>query len=92
MRMRRTTLFLALTLALVGCAATPRIHLKAGDMSMEVTNKAPFVMSIAYSPDAKLFASGGFDGNLRLWDIETGKLAKKIKMPSGRICEILTSA
>lgn len=80
---------------LASCAtATPRVHLKTGDMTMEVTSKAPIVTSVAYSPDAKGAASGDFGDVARmwLWDIETGKLAKKIKMPTGRICQVKYSA
>lgn len=92
MTIKKMLLMLSLALAMFGCAVTPKIHLKAGDMTMEVNSKAPIVMGIAYSPDAKDFASGGFDGVLRLWDIEAGKLAKKIIMPAGHICEVKYSA
>ncbi len=32
-----------------------------------------WVLSIAFSPDDKTFASAGSDGSLRLWDVATGK-------------------
>lgn len=81
-------------LILASCAtATPKIHLKSGDMTMEVTSKSPIVTSVAYSPDGKSAASGDFGGaRMRLWDIETGKLAQKIKLPTGRICQVKYSA
>src|SRR5438874_1890680 len=31
------------------------------------------VSCLAYAPDGKLLASGGFDGAVRLWDTATGK-------------------
>src|SRR5690348_10263594 len=32
----------------------------------------------ALSPDGKLVATGGIDGIIRLWDVETGKLVKAL--------------
>ncbi|MDO9287156.1 MAG: caspase family protein [Thermodesulfovibrionales bacterium] len=84
----------ALMLASCATMATPRVHLKTGDMTMEVTSKSPIVASAAFSPDAKVAASGDFGDVARmwLWDLETGKLAQKIKMPRGRICRVKYSA
>jgi eukaryotic-like serine/threonine-protein kinase len=31
------------------------------------------VLSVAWSPDGKSIASGGFDGTVKLWDVATGK-------------------
>jgi len=36
------------------------------------------VETVAFSPDGKLFASGDFDGQLRLWDFETGEPIRSI--------------
>ncbi|KAG1723217.1 quinon protein alcohol dehydrogenase-like superfamily [Suillus lakei] len=35
------------------------------------------VYAIALSPNGKTVASGGYDGKVRLWDIETGKVVAK---------------
>lgn len=37
-----------------------------------------FVCSVAFSPDGKLLASGGWDDCIRLWDVQTGKEVRKI--------------
>lgn len=78
----RTTLMLSVALILGGCAVTPKIHLKTGDMTMEVKSKSPIVMGIDYSPDASFVASGSYDGILRIWDIGVGKLSKQIRVAS----------
>jgi WD40 repeat protein len=33
----------------------------------------PYTMSIAFSPDGRFLASGGYDNRIRLWDPSTGK-------------------
>ena len=37
------------------------------------------MLSFAFSPDGKTFATGGWDGIVRLWDTETGVLLKKMR-------------
>ena len=38
-----------------------------------------WVGSVAFSPDGKILASGGWDAIIRLWDVETGKLKGRLR-------------
>lgn len=87
-RQKRLIVFMALFLA--SCAATPKIHLKTGDMTMEVKKEVPFLTSnIAYSPDGKSLLSGSWDNTVRLWDITSGRLTKEFK---GHTAHVVTVA
>ena len=72
-----------LTLALAGCAITPKIQLSTSDMAMEVKSKVPFVLAVDYSPDGKSVVTVGIDGTARLWDLTGAREAMKFKVPSG---------
>ncbi|MDP3111391.1 MAG: caspase family protein [Thermodesulfovibrionales bacterium] len=54
------------------CMATPDIHVKSSDMSMEIKQKAPVVGNVDISPDGRYVLSGSFDSFI-LWDIQQGK-------------------
>lgn len=47
--------------------------------------------SIAYSPDGKYLADGSSEGDIRIWNIESGKLNKTIKAHSGSIQSLVYS-
>ena len=42
------------------------------------------VLSVAFSPDGRVLASGHGDGRIRLWDAKTGKLKRMLTGHNGR--------
>lgn len=46
------------------------------------------VDSISFSPNGEIFASGSWDGIVRLWDVKSGKLLKKLKGHTGSVSSI----
>ena len=61
-----------LLIFLSSCMATPDIHVKSSDMSMEIKQKAPVVHKVDISPDGRYVLSGSMDSFI-LWDILQGK-------------------
>jgi len=48
----------------------------SGKLLDKFTDPGP-VFSVAFSPNGKIVAAGGFDGLVRMYDVETGKLSKQ---------------
>ena len=61
-----------LLIFLSSCMATPDIHVKSSDMSLEIKQKAPIVRKVDISPDGRYVLSGSMDSFI-LWDILQGK-------------------
>ncbi len=49
------------------------------------------VMAVAFSPDGRTLAAGGYDQTLTLWDLETGRRRFAVKAHNGQIWEIAFS-
>lgn len=43
------------------------------------TGHTAYVNTVAFSPGGKYIASGGFDGEIKIWDTENGKIVNEIK-------------
>ena len=46
------------------------------------------VTSVAFSPDGKILASGGWGGTIKLWDVESGALLKTLKSHSKPVSSV----
>lgn len=46
------------------------------------------IYSLAFSPDGRILASGGADGNINLWDIGTGKKMRTLTGHSGPVWSV----
>ena len=71
--------------------STNRWHLPTKLASLELKRYLDHngeVRAVDLSPDGKQFVSGGEDGKIRLWDVETGKLVKTIKAHRGSIWDL----
>ena len=72
---------------LISCAATPKLYVKSGDISMEVKTDAPYLLAVDFSPDGKSVVTGGADGTLRRWSLFGPVGTTKFDGHTGWICD-----
>ena len=54
-----------------------------------LSGHSSFVKSVAFSPDGKILASGGWDSLVKLWDVGTGKELMTLKGHSRSVQEVV---
>lgn len=64
-------------LFVASCTTTPKINLKSGDVTMELTQPAYRVFSTDYSSDGRYALAGGIGEVFRLWDIKMGTMVRR---------------
>ncbi len=61
-------------------------------MKENAPNGFHWVNTVAFSPDSKILASGSEDGNLYLWDVETGRKLKTLTEATENIFSVVFSS
>lgn len=70
----------------------PQRDPKSGAFDMLVgSTGAGSVSTLAFSPDGKTLASGGWDDMVRLWDVETGKEVRKMLAHQAMVARVAFS-
>src|SRR2546421_910548 len=67
-----------------GQARKPEVLVQAGHSEV--------IMSLAFSPDGRICASGSRDQTIKLWDTQTGRLLRTLVGHNGRITSLVFSA
>jgi WD40 repeat protein len=65
-------------------ARKPEVLVQAGHSEV--------IMSLAFSPDGRICASGSRDTTIKLWDVQTGRLLRTLTGHAGRITSLVFSA
>jgi WD40 repeat protein len=73
-------------------AATPEVIANPSDPWSEnrltLTGHGDFVVSIAFSPDSAILASGGYDGTIKLWNVARGTELRTLARHRGSVVSV----
>lgn len=69
--MKKLIMFLTIVIILSG--------LSNAQVSKKITGNSGYVNTVAFSPGGKFVSSGGYDGAIKIYSVEDGKLIKEIK-------------
>ena len=65
---------------------------KTGSQLLFIPNDTGAVFSVAFSPDGKLIASGGYDTTIAIWDAQTGEKIASLEGHEGSVYSVSFSA
>lgn len=66
--------------------------LDTGQMVLRVAHQGDSIQEVQFSPDDKMFVTGGLDGMVRFWDSQTGRLMPPVLRNQDRVTQVLWSA
>jgi len=69
----------------------PAANLSATQLRMLFAHRGDAFNSLTWSPDSRIIATGSEDSNIRLWDIESGRLVRTLDGHQGWVRSVAWS-
>jgi len=79
------------TLAIGTKTGVKLVHPFTGKLQRELIGYQSAAITVAFSGDGKLLASGGKDKTVRLWNVRTGQLVRVLKNHTGAVSSVALS-
>ncbi len=77
---------------MAACAQWVRMwNLPSGELLPILEGDPVHILSVAFSPDGTLLATGGLKGEVQLWDVSTGKLKRAMKASAAQVISLAFS-
>ena len=58
------------------------------ELPAEIKGHNGFVYSVAFSPDGTMLATGSFDGTIKIWDVQSGKVLQTCKGHTNQVYSV----
>jgi WD40 repeat protein len=68
----------AIAILLVAAGNSGQVGLSQGQPVRTLTGHTDWVLSVAFSPDGRLLASGSDDETIKLWEVASGSLVRTL--------------